>query len=280
VSAGIQNRFWLNDHQQIGFQNFEYERRVRYPARLQDEYVAVYCLEGQLSVAEDGESRILHPGEVLIGNSQRWRSSEYASSGPARGLTLIVHPRVLLRSLNLPDDSRQPKLLPVFRDKRTAPQLRRFIEDVLDEMGSNGIGKAELLEAMARELLVRILRLWPQDATPPAQSPSRLLSRRHFVTALDFMQTHGKSDFSVEGMCEGLGLTPGEFSKLFRATTGGTPLQVYNRLLIAQAEETLREGVESIKDVSYRLGFQSPSHFTSLYRKIKGTSPSDARASR
>ncbi len=281
VSAGIQNRFWLNDQQQIGFQNFDYHRRTRYPARLQDEYVAVYCLDGEVVVHEDGASRVLAPGEVLIGNSQRWRSSEYAAPGTARGLTLIVNPRLLRRALHLEEDqpgSAAP--LPLFRDKRSAPQLQRLVEDVLEEMSNPEFGQAELLEAMARELLIRTLRLWPDTPVAPAPNAPRLLSRRHFVSALDYMQTHGKSDFTVEGMCQGLGLTAGEFSKLFRATTGDTPLQVYNRLLIAQAEETLRAGVESVKEVSYRLGFQSPSHFTSLYRKIKGSSPSEARATR
>ena len=45
-----------------------------------------------------------------------------------------------------------------------------------------------------------------------------------------------------------------------------------------QFVEAFREGANSVKEVSYVLGFESPSHFTSLFRKVTGLSPSEARA--
>jgi AraC-like DNA-binding protein len=93
------------------------------------------------------------------------------------------------------------------------------------------------------------------------------------------MQTCAKSEFSLDRLSHRIGLAPAEFSRLFRASTGQTPLRVYNELIISQAEAELVHA-QSIKEVVYKLGFQSPSHFTALYRKVKGHSPSELRLSK
>ena len=69
-----------------------------------------------------------------------------------------------------------------------------------------------------------------------------------------------------------------EFTRLFRRCTASTPLATYNRLLIGRAVDAFREGAESVKEVAYVLGFESPSHFTTLFRKVTGRSPSEVRA--
>lgn len=276
----IQNRFWLNVEQELGFQHFNYHRQVHYPSRLQDEYVVVYCLRGEVEVTEFGETELLREGEILIGNSLQPRSSRYGTSLPCEGLTLIAAPKLVAELARFPSTSKLPSKLPVYRGKRDGSRLRHLAEDVIDELKENRMGKSELLDALGRELLVRVLRLWPQVTGAQSALPSRLLSRRHFVGALDYMHSRGKSDFSVDGMCVELRLDPGDFAKLFRSSTGLSPLQVYNRLLIDRATNALQHDAESVKDVAYRLGFQSPSHFTSLYRKVTGVLPSDARQMR
>lgn len=262
----IRNLFWMNERQTLGLQHFLHRRRVEYPARLQDEYVFVYCLSGRISVTEGGETRVLNDGELLIGNSLRWRSSEYAAHGPCEGLTLIVSPKLVPG-------------FPVFTGKREARHLRRLVEEALDELGQNQSGKQELLDALSREFLVRALRLFPGQDRSPQTKRQRLLTRRHYVGALDYMQSCPKNEFSLDRLTHRIGMAPADFSRLFRLSTGQTPLTVYNHLLLSQAEEALL-AAGSVKEVVYRLGFQSPSHFAALYKKVKGHAPSEMRLSK
>jgi AraC-like DNA-binding protein len=263
IGGGIHNLFWSNEKKTLGFQHFLHHRRVAYPARLQDENVFVLCLEGSLTVTESGVMTKVRDGELFAGNSHCWRNSEYGAEGVCEGLTLII----------------SPKLLPAnayFGPLRAAPELRRLAEDVLAELGGKQPGKNELLEALANEFLVRAKRLFPVFERPAPPSKRRLLSRRHFVQALDYMQSSPKNCFSLEGLSHSVGVTPAVFSRLFHGSTGKTPLRVYNQLLIEQADAALLRAT-SIKEVAYNLGFQSPSHFTSLYRKVTGYSPSEMR---
>ncbi len=266
VRQSIQNLFWTNDRQSLGFQHFLHRRKVSYPMRLQEEYVFVSCLAGEIQVTESGQTCTLHDGEVFAGNSLCWRSSEYGGAGSCEGLSLVVSPKLLPH-------------WPLFEGKRDGQGLRRLVEDVLLELASQQAGKQELLEALAREFLVRALRLFQAVPRPEPDERQRLLSRRHYIHAIDFMQGCPKNDFSLDKLSHQIGIAPADFSRLFRLSTGQTPLRVYNQLLISQAEEVLLRSA-SVKEVAYQFGFQSPSHFTALYRKVRGHSPSELRLSK
>jgi AraC-like DNA-binding protein len=166
----------------------------------------------------------------------------------------------------------------VFPGTVRVPGISRIAEDVLAELEGSEAGRSRILVFLAEQLLVRSLRGWPVVDVQRLDGTDRVLSRRHFVAALDYMQDRGKSDFTLQGLCANVGLSVAEFTRLFRRSSATTPLATYNRLLIGRALEAFRAGADSVKEVAYVLGFESPSHFTSLFRKVTGMSPSQVRA--
>jgi AraC-like DNA-binding protein len=273
------NHFWFTPDQRLGFQRFKHKRQHVYPSRLQDEYVIVLCMSGRVTVAEGDRVEQLHPGEVLIGNSRQWRTSCYGEKEPCEGLSLIASRRSLQSALrHLGDDRFEKSIVPVFPGTVRVPGLSRIAEDVLAELGDSQAGRSRILEVLAEQLLVRSLRSWPVVEVQRLDGTDRVLSRRHFVAGLDYMQARSKSEFTLQGLCENVGLSVAEFTRLFRRCTASTPLATYNRLLIGRAVEAFRDGANSVKEVAYVLGFESPSHFTSLFRKVTGLSPSEVRA--
>src|SRR5262249_505539 len=194
------------------------------------------------------------------------------------GLSLIASRRALQSALrDLGDDRFGGSLAPVFPGTTRALSLSSIAEDVLAELEGSHPGRSRVLEILAEQLLVRSLRGWPVVDLQRLQRTDRVLSRRHFFAALDYMQARGKNEFTMPGLCENVGLSVAEFTRLFHRSTGTTPLATYNRLLIGRAVEVLHGGVDSVKEVAYSLGFESSSHFTSLFRKVTGLSPSQVR---
>ena len=265
------NFFWFTQGQELGFQHFRYARPFVYPRRIQDEYVIVLCFEGTVYVREGDRTECLQPGEVLIGNSRQWRTSRY---GQCQGLSLVVNRSVVIDALrDLGDNRFGDGVVPVFGGTRR-PGLTRIAEDALTELHSNAAGRGQMLEALGREILIRSLRDWREVSAVQLPAPNRVLIRRHYIAALDYMQSCGKSDFSVKRMCEAVGLSAPEFAKLFRSSTGTSALTMYNRLLVDRAQSALANGAGSVKEVAYSLGFDSMSHFAVLFRKFTGKSPS------
>jgi AraC-like DNA-binding protein len=274
------NYFWYTPDQHLGFQRFKYKRQHVYPSRLQDEYVIVLCMAGRITVSEGDRVEHLLPSDMLIGNSRQWRSSRYGEKEPCEGLSLIASRRALQSALrHMGDDRFEKSIVPVLPGTIRVPGLSRIGEDVLAELEGAQAGRSRILEILAEQLLVLSLRSWPLVEVQRLGGTERILSRRHFVAALDYMQARGKNEFTLSGLCKHIGLSIAEFTRLFRRCTGSTPLATYNRLLIRHAVEAFREGADSVKEVAYVLGFDSPSHFTSLFRKVTGLSPSQARAS-
>ncbi|MDY6346930.1 MAG: helix-turn-helix domain-containing protein, partial [Bacteroidales bacterium] len=68
-------------------------------------------------------------------------------------------------------------------------------------------------------------------------------------------------------------LSAGYFGDLVREATGDTAIAFIHRFVIHRANELLRAG-SNVSNVAYDLGFQSPSHFSRLYKQVCGIPPS------
>lgn len=67
------------------------------------------------------------------------------------------------------------------------------------------------------------------------------------------------------------------FSDLVRRQTGSTAISHIHRVAIGIAKDRLLSGRDSILDISRDLGFRYPTHFSRLFRKICGMTPSAYR---
>ncbi|MDR2020895.1 MAG: AraC family transcriptional regulator [Treponema sp.] len=60
----------------------------------------------------------------------------------------------------------------------------------------------------------------------------------------------------------------------FRIKTGLSPYQYFLQMKIDKAKELLQEGALSIKEISYKLSFESPYYFSRLFKRKTGIAPS------
>lgn len=81
----------------------------------------------------------------------------------------------------------------------------------------------------------------------------------------------------VSYFAEKANLTPGYFGDLIKRETGSTPQQIITLKLIAEAKRRLTANDNDISVIAYDLGFQYPQHFTRLFKRITGKSPSEFR---
>ena len=56
--------------------------------------------------------------------------------------------------------------------------------------------------------------------------------------------------------------------------TGSTPQEIITLRLVAEAKRRLAATDNDISVIAYDLGFQYPQHFTRLFKRITGKSPS------
>jgi transcriptional regulator GlxA family with amidase domain len=73
-------------------------------------------------------------------------------------------------------------------------------------------------------------------------------------------------------------MSPGHFSRRFRAAYGQTPHQYLMTRRIERAKALLRRGDLPVTEVCYAVGFASPGSFSSRFTELTGLNPSDYRA--
>jgi RpiB/LacA/LacB family sugar-phosphate isomerase len=80
-------------------------------------------------------------------------------------------------------------------------------------------------------------------------------------------------EVSVAELAQAVGMSQYYFSKLFKMSTGTTPHQYVMRQRVERAQSLLREGRTALANVAREVGFETQSHFTSVFRHLVGITP-------
>ena len=81
----------------------------------------------------------------------------------------------------------------------------------------------------------------------------------------------------VAYFAEKANLSPGYFGDLIKRETGNSPQEIITLHLINEAKRRLASTDTDISVIAYDLGFQYPQHFTRLFKRVTGKSPSTFR---
>lgn len=145
------------------------------------------------------------------------------------------------------------------------------------EMLSQRVAGTSQRAAALIELFVRyVVEKYTNRATEKPEFHGGLPIRQlHKVE--DHVREHLAEDISVDGLAEVVELSPFHFSRVFKQTTGMSPLQFVTRERITRAQQLMRETSRSIIDVALEVGYASPSHFTKVFRRVTGVAPNEFR---
>ena len=86
-----------------------------------------------------------------------------------------------------------------------------------------------------------------------------------------------EGNLTIQEIAQDLGISYSSFRKLFKEHTGFAPALYQQNLKLQRAKELLSTTDESIKEIAYRLNFESPDYFSSKFKNQTGMKPSDFR---
>jgi len=139
------------------------------------------------------------------------------------------------------------------------------------------------IDSIGVALLSRLVELLGSVHEP--LSPARRTGLPHWKLkrAIDYIEAHLATSISLEDVANAAGLTRMHFAAQFRATTGVRPHDYLMKRRVERAQELLVGEKMTLVDVAQRVGFQSQSHFTTVFRRFVGATPKvwrDERLSR
>ncbi|TKG91946.1 hybrid sensor histidine kinase/response regulator [Puteibacter caeruleilacunae] len=122
--------------------------------------------------------------------------------------------------------------------------------------------------AMLRKRFSEAKRVDPEKITV-SESDKKLLQKlnKHIETNIR------NSELSIEGIAEEVGISRGYFHKKMKALTGASPSEYIRNYRLKKAAELLAEKKYSIEEISFEVGFSSPSYFSRSFTKFYGVAP-------
>lgn len=93
--------------------------------------------------------------------------------------------------------------------------------------------------------------------------------------AVSFIIKNLNQVFSLEDLAKHVHLSESHFKTKFKAEMGTSPADFVQRKKIEKSEVLLAEGKLNITEIAYSLGYPSSQHFSSVFKKYNGKTPSE-----
>lgn len=130
------------------------------------------------------------------------------------------------------------------------------------------------------EILLNLCKRIHLREFPDKQESHRSLTVRFKLLIGDYFDSprlQEKGLPSVAWCASQLNVTPAYLSDAIKRDSGHTPQALIHAYLVEVASSYLRNSEKSVSEIAYELGFSYPNHFTRLFRKVIGITPSAYR---
>jgi RpiB/LacA/LacB family sugar-phosphate isomerase len=132
------------------------------------------------------------------------------------------------------------------------------------------------LHALSEEQMEQVVNAY-LNATLAVVDVAGGLPPRRLQNVFAHVRNNISHELAVAELANVVGMSQYYFSKLFKTSTGITPHQYVMRQRIERAQEHLRDSKMPLAEIASVVGFETQSHFTSVFRKLAGLTPKHYR---
>jgi AraC family transcriptional regulator len=146
-----------------------------------------------------------------------------------------------------------------------------------DTIEAGDMSSTVMFEAMSRVFLVKLLQRYGQRR-PEEVALSRRFTSTHHRRVLAYVRDNLDRTIVLEDLASEVGMSPSNFSRVFKDVIGKTPMQFVLSFRIEQAIAMMQAGDQALGEIALACGFADQAHFTRAFKKLTGTTPSAYRA--
>lgn len=226
------------------------------------------CLRGEYEIAE------AENGAVALAKAVEWH--------PDLVVCDIIMPEMdgleLLRRLkSKPETSRIPVILLTARTsvEQTREGLRAGADDYVTKPFDIRLLKTRIDSLI--ESRVHLKEMFLKEFSVELSDGEMNHTDRYFLSrAYDYVKDHlSDENLSIEGFGRSMHLSRTQLYRKIKSMTGLSPSAFVCELRLKIAASLLSETNLNISEVAYKVGFSSPSYFTTSFRRLYGMSPKE-----
>ena len=152
--------------------------------------------------------------------------------------------------------------------------IAEMIELFIDENKKANPGCKLMLQTLSIQLAVYMIRCVKNNLLTFPQNYNNC-RKDNIRRTVEFIRENYYNSFSIDNLSHIANLSPYHFIRVFKAETGKTPYEFLLEIKVEKAIELIKTRKYTITEIAMICGFTSSSHFSNVFRKIKGISPTD-----
>lgn len=237
-----------------------------------------YIFSGSCTYNLDGNLYPVKKGDLIICNS-----------GVVHGKTLspeeeVTEFQIGLSSISI-DGLPQNCLIsadepPITNLKKHEQEFLKCCSDILLEQEKREPGWELMLKTLVMKLVVIYLkdtRICHEHEDNNSLDFASFDKTAVANTLMSFITENYMQNISLETMSKSMYMSPVYISKVFKEETGESPINYLIKVRLSKARELLEAGNLSVKAAARLVGYADAYHFSKLYKKYYGYSPSRSR---
>lgn len=232
------------------------------------DYQLLYIASGKAHFFFDGEEQIVTAGHMVF--YRPYEEQNYAYYGTDKTQAYWIHftgneVEEILKSCDISSQKHT-----FFAGNSIAYET--IFKEIISELQKRSPQFEELIVLYFRQLLLLVQRNRTeyQHALNHSMIEEVELARTYF-------HDHYQEVISIEDYAQSRHMSTCWFIRSFRNLTGSTPLQYILSIRMANARTLLEHTQYNITEVAALVGFDDPLHFSHLFKKHTGTSPTEYR---
>jgi len=166
-----------------------------------------------------------------------------------------------------------PPLVHIAVRARSNKRVRQLLELNEGESRQPGPGGAFVIARLMELVLVEVLRSVSPQMGRDQQGLLAGLADTVIAKALTAMHEDVSQAWTVESLAALCHVSRSTFAARFRKVVGLGPIDYLLRWRMALAKEALRKGHQTVSQIAYAIGFQSPSAFSTAFTRAVGCAP-------
>ena len=155
-------------------------------------------------------------------------------------------------------------------------ELTALFNMFIDETINKQTGHQFIIDGISTHLTINLFRKLKHNI--PEERPDRKYNGNVSINkVIDFMMENYNKAFSLVEVSKLANFSPYHFIRIFKDQTGKTPYNYLLDIKVKKACELLIQRDNTITEVCYLCGFSNSSHFTTVFKRKIGISPSEYR---
>ncbi|HEY9006993.1 MAG TPA: helix-turn-helix domain-containing protein [Ohtaekwangia sp.] len=175
--------------------------------------------------------------------------------------------------------------IPLELEYRDVPLLQGIYEQMCDEYNSDHSDRFDMIVSYLQTLMLQIRRIYSRSAAfikevmqSGNQNDIAIAGQFKFMLDTFFKENdNNQASRTVAHYASRLSVHPNYLNAVVKRATGKTAHELLQEYIIRFAKDMLLQTNLSVKEISYQLSFNAPSHFVTFFKKNTSYTPARFR---